>query len=166
VTDGADGLPELVLTSAALSASPQAAAAANLRMLDLGTGLGEDRLAAQIASGLTSDDLTDFGGQLRLEFGPLAVHCEPQVGPDSRVAFGAAMGQARICWLFAANAQRPDVASIPRMVAVRIMSVRELDGDRTEIVLQPAVVSTRTALLSDDPSAVPNPYVYKLQLTP
>ena len=39
-----------------------------------------------------------------------------------------------------------------------------MDADRTEIVMQPTVVGTRTALLGDETTAA-NPYLYKLQLT-
>jgi hypothetical protein len=166
VVEGADGLTELVLLSAPHSTSPQSASATNVRLLNFDTGLRDDRLARQVQNGLSTDDLTDFDGQLRFDFGPLSLDCQPLIDPDARAALFASIGQARICFLFAANSTRPDVAVVPRIVAARIMSVRDVDGDRVEIVLQPAVVSTRTALLSDDAeSTAGNPYIYKLQLT-
>jgi len=167
VVAGSDGLTELVLLSAPQSASPQAAADANLRLLNFESGLRDDRLAVQVDSGLSGDDLAGFNGRLRFDLGPLTCGCQSQVDPDTRAALAAAIGQPRICCLFAPNANRPDIATVPRIVAARIMSVREVDGDRTEIVVQPAVVSTRTALLIADPDATTqgNPYIYKLQLT-
>ncbi|HOM18532.1 MAG TPA: hypothetical protein PLQ00_14470, partial [Thermoguttaceae bacterium] len=49
-----------------------------------------------------------------------------------RQALAAMLGQPRICFLFGAAASSPDVVSVPRMVAVRIMSVRDLDGQQVE----------------------------------
>jgi len=166
VVSGADSLPELVLLSAPQSTSPQSAGAANVRLLNFNTGLRDDRLARQVLTGLTYDDLADFDGQLRFDDGPLDLGCQSTIDPDTRAALFASIGQARICFLFSANGTRPDVANVPRIVAARIMSVRDADDERVEIVLQPTVVSTRTALLSDDAeSAAGNPYIYKLQLT-
>jgi hypothetical protein len=167
VVEDSDGLTELVLLSAPHSASPQAVGGANLRLLNFESGLRDERLARQVLEGLSADDLTDSDGQLRFDFGPLTFGCQSQIDPDTRAALTTAIGQARICCLFAANAARPDLVPVPRIVAARIMSVRDIDGDRVEIVLQAAVISTRTALLNDDESAstAGNPYIYKLQLT-
>lgn len=164
VVNEPDGLTELVLLSASSSASPTEAAQANVRLLDLGTGLRDDRLAAQIASGLSADDLAGFDGQLRFDLGPLEIACRSQIGFATEAALAGGIGQARMCFVYSAGGSRPDVAVLPRLVAARVMSVRDVDGDRVEVVLQAAVVSTRTALLGDD-DTVANPYVCKLQLT-
>lgn len=166
VVEGRDGLTELVLLSAPAAASPQSASAANVRLLNFDTSLRDDRLARQIESGLSADDLADFDGQLRFDSGPLSLEGRPTIDPATRAALLASIGQSRICFLFAANGTRPDVADVPRIVAARIMSVRAANDDRVEIVLQAAVISTRTALLSDAAeSTAGNPYIYKLQLT-
>lgn len=159
-----DGLPELVLRSASASASPTESAQANVRRLDFGAGLRDDRCAVQVRNGLTPAHLADFGGELRLDAGPLSVRCKSSIGVATHEACAAIIGQPRICFLFAAVAERTDTAAIPRLVAARIMSVRALDGERSEIVVQPCVVSTRTAMPGDTATA-PNPYIYKLHLT-
>ncbi|MBL8848678.1 MAG: hypothetical protein JNG89_03300 [Planctomycetaceae bacterium] len=167
VVAGADGLPELALTSAPASATPQSAAGSNLRLLDLGSGLDDQRLATQVAFGLTYDHLADFDRQLRFDFGSLSIESSGRCEAATNASLAAAIGQTRICFLFTAGSTQAGRVSVPRIVAARIMSVRIVDGDRTEIIVQPAVVSTRTALLNDDRTAdvAANPYVYKLQLT-
>lgn len=164
VIEAPDGLPELTLLSASASDSPSEAAKSNIRLLDLGVGLRDDRCAEQVLRGLTLDHLVDFGGDVRFDAGPLSVRCDPSIGPDTQDACATIVGQPRICFLFAADAQQPDTATVPRIVAGRIMSVRLVDGDRLEIVVQPCVVSTRTAMLGDETTPL-NPYIYKLQLT-
>lgn len=158
-----DGLPELVLLSAAANASPAESVKCNVRCLDLGTGLRDDRCATQVDRGLAERDLDAFSGELRFDNGVVDIFCDAHVGDEMHRSLTKVVGEPRICFLFAA-AGEPDVAAIPRIVAVRVMSVRVVDGDRVEIVVQPTVVRTRTAVLGDAATAS-NPYIYKLQLT-
>ncbi|MFO1091871.1 MAG: hypothetical protein U0992_00965 [Planctomycetaceae bacterium] len=159
-----DGLPELTLLSAPLSASSGTATPTNVRLLDFATGLRDDRLAAQVAAGLRPADLVASNGVLRFDGLPLLIGCESQIEPATRQALAAAIGQPRICCVFSAVAGNTSAVSVPRMVAVRVMSVREVDSERVEIIVQPTVVTTRTAIFAAN-AEVANPYVYKLQLT-
>jgi len=98
------------------------------------------------------------------------------------------IGQCRICFLYdqvTASSQKYDgTAECKNLVAGRIMAVQRTDNQTTRIILQPAVMTTRTAILAQpqaDSSAalskrdqkqtadslkpVTNKYIYKLYLT-
>lgn len=164
VVNQPDGLPELTLLSAPLSASTGTTAPTNVRLLDFATGLRDDRLAGQVTSGLRPVDLAAFNGVLRFDGAPLLIGCQSQIEPATRQALAAAIGQPRICCLFSSVTGKTDVVSVPRMVAVRVMSVRDVDGQRVEVIVQPTIVTTRTAMFAAN-APVANPYINKLQLT-
>ena len=66
VLSGPDGIPEITLHS---QANGQQVTDANLTVVDLGTGLNDQELGRQFASGWTADDLTAFGGEFLLPSG-------------------------------------------------------------------------------------------------
>lgn len=152
-----DGIPEITL-----KADPADVAQANMHWIHFGSGLPGVRLAEQIHAGLSTDDLIHYRGELRFDSGPLpvtAAHVDAHLYED---ALRGLIGEPRICLLYVCTTTGGPVTTT-RLVAIRIMAMRADANGRPEIVVQPSVISTRTALI--DETADPNPYIYKLHLT-
>ncbi|QDT90735.1 hypothetical protein [Gimesia algae] len=185
VSRGSDGIPEIILTG-----KPRRGEItdANLQLLDFGSDLKSEPIVRQILSGLTRNDLKHFHGELLFNGTPLPVHCSPDIEYAEQDAFQDMVGQCRICFLYeqvTASSQKYDgTADCTNLVAGRIMAVQRADNQTTEIILQPAVITTRTVILAKpetDPPAdqsksdpkqtadtakpVSNKYIYKLYLT-
>jgi hypothetical protein len=179
VTNTPDGIPEILIYGAKPDAKEEDVEKANCHLVDLGTGLHPAELGRQFASGWTASDLIDFGGEFRLDAGPETLDSNAILGPDERADLEDLIGRARICVLYQNPRSQRGTAGgakveATRLVAVRILTVREAAGKSVEILVQPAVVTTRTALVSEvgaawsaDPDVeyVTNPYIYKLFLT-
>lgn len=173
VLEAADGIPEIVLISAKPGGDPHDA---NMQMIvDLGHDPQGDPLQRQIIGGWQSNDLHEFGGELRFdqeshEFGALGI-----VGDETRSALEQMIGHCRICLLYTEHRSLGHLGfgrmTCVQMVAGRVMSVRPRTDGSCEIVFQPGVLTTRTAVLDDKPRSQPsnppmrNRYIYKLQLT-
>ncbi len=179
VTNTPDGIPEFLVYGAKQDAKEEDVEKANCHVVDVGTGLNPAELSRQFASGWTAADLTDFDGELRVDSGPETLDSNAILGSDELSDLEALIGRARICILYRnPRSQRgtpgQSMVQATRLVAVRILSVREAAGKSIEILVQPAVVTTRTALVSEvggawsaDPDVQyeTNPYIYKLFLT-
>jgi len=185
VSRGSDGIPEIILTG-----KPRRGEItdANMQLLDFGSDFKSEAVVRQIRSGLTRKDLKHFQGELLFNGHPLPIHCSPDIENAEQDAFQAMIGQCRICFLYdqvTASSQKYDgTAECKNLVAGRIMAVQRTDNQTTRIILQPAVMTTRTAILAQpqaDSSAalskrdqkqtadslkpVTNKYIYKLYLT-
>jgi len=178
VTTGPDGIPEFLVYGAPQDAKEEDVEKANCHLIDIGTGLNTGDLSRQFSSGWTAEDLTDFDGEFRLDAGAETLDSNAILTESTLTDLQDLVGQARICVLYEMPRSQgaPGQAKITatRLVAVRILTVRQAAGKSVEILVQPAVVTTRTALLSGPPaqwSADPdvqydtNPYIYKLFLT-
>ncbi len=169
VTQAADGIPEITLRTAPRSVS----AKSNAFVLALTGDLTQDSLHRQVSEGWSANDLQPLGGELLFDQGPLSL--AGLRGVDSNVLCGAlrkVLGQPRVVFLYDREIgdSRASVASlqITKMVAGRVMSVRELSDCECEIVFQPAVMATRSAVTSPDESesgCEKNKYVANLRLT-
>lgn len=169
VTQTSDGIPEITLRTAARSADPKS----NAFVLALTGDMTQDRLHRHICDGWSADDLQPLGGELLFGHGPL--NLAGLRGVDSNVLCGAlrkVIGQPRVVFLYDRELgdTRASVASlhISKMVAGRVMSVRELSNGECEIVFQPAVLATRSAVTLSDESesgSEKNKYVANLRLT-
>jgi hypothetical protein len=179
VTEGPDGIPEMLAFSAPENAKEEEVEKANLHLVDLGTGLEPTELQRQFEKGWTHDDMADFGGEFRTDEGPVAMNSNAILNEAAFEDLEALVGQARICLLYvlpASKSKQQGASEIEatRLVAVRIMKVRQGTKKSVELTVQPAVVTTRTALVSEpgatwsaDPDVAyeSNPYIYKLFLT-
>ena len=164
----ADGIPEITLRS---MKSRGRSEASNVQILDVGTSFEVRTILAQLREGWSHDHLAPFGGQLRFgancsEFAGLA-----RVSGQFVDALEHLKGVPRIWLLYEDYEPLGDNglgrcrATVP--VAGRIMSVKALPDDQCELVLQPCVVTTRTAVLAQnepEAEAEPNKYIYKLHL--
>ncbi len=170
-----DGIPEIVLRSTRIGADAQEQTAANVRCIDLGTRLSDRGLSLQFAFGVSQLDLAPWGGSLRFDQGAVVLDSSTVLPGASQAALLQNIGQPRICVVYsqsAASLASADAAvTATRLVAGRVMSVAEGPDGEAEIVFQPCVMTTRSALLADTslPSnaveSLTNPYIYKLHLT-
>jgi hypothetical protein len=170
-----DGIPEIVLRSARLGADAQEQAAANVRCVDLGTRLGDRGVSLQVEYGISKLDLAPWGGSLRFDLGTVQLDSTTVLPDASQVALQHALGQPRVCLVYAQSATggttADAVVTATRLVAGRVMAVAHGSRGEAEIVFQPCVMTTRCAILADgslsanaaEPYA--NPYIYKLHLT-
>ncbi|MBC8117689.1 MAG: hypothetical protein H7062_25145 [Candidatus Saccharimonas sp.] len=175
---GADGIPEIVLRS---QPRDRDSSDSNMLVLDIGTRLQDKDVARQFASGWSAEDLTDLGGEMRVSpTNPETFPASPKLTHHDREALDNLIGEPRICLLY--SDARPNVSSsllqatCVRLVAIRVLAVRDGSEGSCELIAQPCVFATRTALLdeqtpyhtglaSDASTENANPYIYKLQLT-
>lgn len=167
VTQAADGIPEILLRTAKRTADDQS----NAFVISLTGDLTQDALRRQIKEGWSADDLQPLGGELLFDHGTLSL--AGLRGVDSN-ALGSALrkvlGQPRVVFLYdqATGDSHASVASLQvrGMVAGRVMSVREISDSECEIVFQPTVMATRSAVTSSEGTGCEkNKYVANLRLT-
>lgn len=173
---GPDGIPEILLHTAALSDSEDDSAKANMLAIDVGNGLKESLVAEQIKAGWTVEDLKHFGEEFRTDQGPQTLDVDAAMLGVIQTELKSMIGQTRICGVYIDHKTTSNTighASITNLVGIRILAVEDAGGQKLHITAQPAVIATRTALLdrqdaawiggtSDGPS---NPYIYKLFLS-
>lgn len=169
VTNGADGIPEITLRTATQSNNSKT----NAFVITLTGDLTENHLRRQISHGWSADDLEPLGGELLFDHGPLTL--AGLRGVDGNVlaqSLRKVLGQSRVVFLYerVEGDSRSHVATlqVTKMVAGRVMFVREISECECELVLQPAVLATRSAVaISDetDSACEKNKYVANLRLT-
>ncbi len=160
-----DGIREIVLKSMKYRDDPEKS---NVRIVDFSSNMREQPVAQQVMRGCSREDLRAFGGELVMGEDPLLMNCGGIIAGQIVQSCQDIVGQRRICLLY----QNSDVnestgfgnLSCIDLVVVRIMSVRQHERDGCEIVLQPSVMATRSAILGDKQTET-NPYLYKLHLT-
>jgi hypothetical protein len=171
VLEQSDGLTEIVLKSGS------SAGHENFHLLEIGESYGYDSLFDQIARGWTIEDLEQTEGDLffNRSSSPVSISCSNQLNSAVVSALENVIGQCRIFLLYGKHHKHGHqgwgTVECMRPVAGRVMSVNYGENRCIEIVVQPCVLTTKTAVLhrevasngSDDFPA--NPYIYKLQLT-
>jgi hypothetical protein len=167
---GADRIHEMTAISAPDQADEKEQLLATVHVIDVGTGLSEEGLRRQCREGWSQDDLADHYGELRCDGGPLTFTSKPKISSEIRVELSKLIGQTRLCWLFdsalpTTNRDRCQL-SCGRLVAIRILGVQAVADGMLSLELQPAVIATRTALVSETgDERLMNPYVYKVFLS-
>jgi hypothetical protein len=167
VVRGADGLPELTLKIGRQRNSPQDA---NALLIDVGSGFQSAKLRQQFERGWTVDDLELWQGELRL---PTTLLGLPQLEGSDRSDLESLIGVPRIALLYSTatpNGRGPtSELACERFVAIRVLAVADQSDGSCEVVVQPTVLTTRTAVVATSSGElkgmVPNPYIYRLQLT-
>lgn len=175
VTSGSDGIPELTLTSARRNGPVHVA---NLQLLDIGTKFDEQQLGQQIRAGWTSEQLSNWGGEFRLSALPkstesVTVSGLPYLESADRDALDAIVGMSRIALLYnsasATEGQTSQQVQCTRMVAIRVLRVIDQPDGSCQLIVQPTVLATRTALvdpsLTTDSQTDTDTYLYRLELT-
>lgn len=164
VLTNADGIPEITLRS---MTSQGEAADSNVQLLDVGTSFQARDVLAQFQRGWSEEQLRGFGGELRFDAGSIEFTSFAVITGRPVAVLEQLIGQPRI-WMLYDVLDPLGSSGLGRCgcgmpVAARIMSVRMLPDEQCELVLQPCVMTTRTAMLSAGASL--SPYLYKLQLT-
>ena len=176
VTTGPDGIPEIVLHTASPNANKDDAAKVNVLTIDIGTGLHEAQVASQIQTGWTVDHLKNFGDEFRIDQGPYTLDADAALVGPATDELQKLIGQTRICGLYANHQTTSKTlghTAIATLVGIRLLAVEEASGNQWHITVQPAVIATRTALLTTHDAAwmsgenteKTNPYIYKLFLS-
>ncbi len=176
VTPGPDGIPEIVLHTASPSADKDDAAKVNLLTIDIGNGLHEARVASQVKTGWTVKHLKNFGEEFRTDQGPQTLDADASLVGPVQDELQQLVGQSRICGLYTDHQPTSHTlghAAIVNLVGIRLLAVEDASGQTLHITVQPAVIATRTALLTTHDAAwmsgisteKTNPYIYKLFLS-
>lgn len=153
VVPGADGIPEMLLTIP--PARSNDLAGLNAVAIDLGTGLRPSRLARQVQDGVSAEELAGLGGVLHNEDGRRAeLRAASQLPNDMLRALYEQRGRCRAVLLYRryepAGERNQGRLSWSRLAAVRVMDVRSAAEGGMELVVQPGVLVTRTAVLPGD----------------
>ncbi len=130
-------------------------------------------IARQFRNGWTAEDLPSGVDVLRTDRGPLTMTTLDSLGGAMADALCDAVGQQRIVFLFdkVTTGHGADQVACVSVVAGRVMSCNPSSREGCEIVFQPTVLTTRTAVLAREtvtqgpPDQFANRYTYKLQLT-
>lgn len=183
-TDGPDGIPEIRLRSTIRRGDPKKA---NVHLFDVNGVSTDEELLLHLQSGWRDEDLPKNLNELR--FDKNSSHDFETVGGIHGAAPGVLkelIGQCRILFLYddflPTGRSGAGRIQITQAVAGRVLSVEILDDDGCELIIQPGVMTTRTAVLasSDTDSKsgrrrkrdrenrfekLANRYIYKLQIT-
>lgn len=183
-TDGPDGIPEIRLRSAIRRGDPKKA---NVHLFDV-TGVSTDEeLLFHMQNGWRDEDLPRNLNELR--FDENSSHDFETISGIHGVAprvLEELIGQCRILFLYdeflPTGRSGAGRLQVTQAVAGRVLSVEVLDDDGCELIIQPGVMTTRTALLAssdnesrsgrrknrnreDRSKQLANRYIYKLQIT-
>jgi len=177
VVDGADGIPEMTLRSVPLNTDPLLS---NVQLLDFNNELNEQNISRQIQKGISLIDLEFLNGIIPAQ-NPFSISGNANITTPVQQAFEAQIGQQKLCLLYTSQAPMtvPGWSNLEcqSVVAIRIMKVIAETEESATIIIQPTVMTTKTAALaqfiqasnnSDQNRKVPvefyriNPYVYKM----
>ncbi len=178
VIEEPDGIPEIELKSVPLNSS---SLAGNVHLLEFANDLGEMQLISQIAKGLTADDLRLLQGRLPAQ-DRFDTTGSGNITTPVQMALEAQIGQPRLCLLYP-SAEELNVPGWARLicqgvVAIRVLQVLPEGNESATVIVQPTVMTTKTAVLArfleEDPGDfftkpeeklfVPNRFVYKIFL--
>ena len=183
ITRGSDGIPEIHLRSVLRRGDPDKA---NVHVFDVNGSSTIDGLMGQFPDGWTEQDLPKPLAGFRLNEGTDEFDTVDGIHGSTPRVLEETIGQCRILFLyenFLANGRSgAGRIEISRPVAGRVLSVEVLQDDGCKLIIQPGVMTTRTAILTDDDAGsnsdwsnrrssaddseqVANRYIYKLQIT-
>lgn len=168
----ADGLPEFKILSTEPKGSPTDC---DLFWVDLGTGLSTSGIVDQIYDGISVEDLVGWNGQLRFDEMPQQFFGSGAVPSEIRESLQNIMGQKRICFVYSEAAVNTANGTVMvtciQPTAVRILDIYTIENGRTEIIFQPCVITTKTAITHPSPiwtgdgNEYQNSCIYKISLS-
>jgi hypothetical protein len=121
-------------------------------------------------------DLKSFGEEFRIDQGPQILDVDAASNTPVMDELQQLVGQTRICGLYINHQPTSNVigtAAVVDLAAIRILAIQEQGPTQMKMTVQPAVIATRTALLSShdaawlsgDGTEQTNPYIFKLFLS-
>jgi hypothetical protein len=172
ITSGPDGIPEITLRTAGRDEDVDES---NMFLFAAKHTATHEDIVRQLRSGWTEDDLPAGTDGLRLDRRHHKFLTLNGAGGSLPNELADLVGQCRIVFLYDEFQQdqysREGRIRCVRAVAGRILDVRLHSNEACEIVFQPGVLTTRTALLAAETlvqgswDRLANPYIYKLRLT-
>ncbi len=197
VITASDGIPELVLHSLRMGGDTTDP---NVQLLDLETGFVDLEVNRQFEKGISTEDLKTLDGEIRVGQGAkMELTSTPDLTESQSVDFQKMIGERRICFLYSSAAPQHTsplaTTTCTDIVVIRIMAVKPHSDGSSDVTIQPAIMTTRTAILASEilsanndsaanyssdssggaatdgnspnsmPNAVPSRYLYKLRLT-
>lgn len=172
ISSGPDGIPEITLHSAGRRDDVENS---NVFLFAAKRTATRDDISRHIRSGWTDEDLPDGVDGLRTDRRHHSFLTLNGVGGSLSTELAGVIGQCRVVFLY--EEFQPDDRSregqirCVEAVAGRILSIRLRDSEACEIIFQPGVLTTRTALLASETlvqgswDRLANTYIYKLRLT-
>jgi hypothetical protein len=187
VTNGPDGIPEIRLRSAVRRGDPQKA---NVHLFDVNGSATMKQLLSHVRNGWGEQDMPKHLPELRFDQGPHEFETVSGINGPVPGVLGKLIGECRILFLYEDFLPTGRSGSgrihVTEAVAGRVLSIGEPGDDSCELIIQPGVMTTRTALLTstsdrsksgrrgqggfgktDEKAAgqLANRYIYKLQIT-
>ncbi len=165
VTDEPDGLPEISLIQQTDDLP------GNVCLVDIGSHLDREILNRQFRDGWSVEDLERWNGEFSVADLPQLIPGSTSLQQIDSSLLEQQIGAARILMLYRSikALKGGDIqVDVSRVVGARLMAVRQAEGI-LELVFQPAVIVTRTAVIDDDALyrgvTSGNPYIYRISLT-
>lgn len=189
ITQEPDGIPEICLRSAVHRGDPEEA---NVHLFVVNHRATENELAAHIQFGWTEADLPQGMTELTLEEEPLSFKTVNGINGMAPRQLKQLLGECRIMFLYdqfeSSGRSGAGTIQVRKAVAGRILAVGETEDDCCELIIQPGIMTTRTAVLDSEgrltdsgdaryngsaglspadreSNECTNRYIYKLQIT-
>lgn len=183
ITRGPDGIPEIRVRSAVRRGNPEEA---NVHLFVVSGSATANQLVSQVLHGWNEQDMPEYLPELRLDQEPYEFKTVNGINGPIPGAFQQLLGECRILFLY--DEFQPTGRSgagriqVTQAVAGRVLSIEEVGNDSSELIIQPGVITTRTAQLApqfsglrndrtaksdteESPDRLANRYIYKLQIT-
>ena len=166
--DGPDGLPELKVSIYGTTSGSGPDAFIPLCFRKISPAASGPAITKWIKNGLDLNDLKTFGVEQITFPGALptaSISLQDQGACMS--ALQSKIGEPCIVCLSSAEGQESGAGSLKlkRPVAVRIVQVRQSASKMVDLILQPCVMATSTAVTSNATGSSLNRYVYSVRLT-
>ncbi|WP_437186186.1 hypothetical protein SH668x_003328 [Planctomicrobium sp. SH668] len=165
VENSSDGIPEILLQPRGDNGTN------NCYLVDVGSSLQDPAVNRQFEEGWSVEDLSGFGDVFSFKSGPLDLAASNDFSGVPEDAMQESLGQVRVLMLYSkmSKADQDGIAvEAVEFVAGRLMHVSQ-GKNGPEFVFQPAVLTTRTAVLDEDAlyrgETFGNPYIYKVSIT-
>ena len=183
VTEGPDGIPEIRLRSAVRRGKPEEA---NVHLFDVNGSSSVKQPVGHVRNGWGERDMPKHLPELRLDQESHKFETVNGINGPVPSVLEELIGECRILFLYdefvPTGRSGAGRVQITGAVAGRVLSVKELGDDSCELIIQPGVMTTRTARLAaksersrldgghkgDSEGAtekLANRYIYKLQIT-
>ncbi|TWT59549.1 hypothetical protein [Rubinisphaera italica] len=163
VVKQSDGIPEITLRSVPLKSDPLKG---NVQLLDFNNELNDQKIIQQINNGLTQLDMKPWNNRLQAQE-EMQITGLGNITTPIQFAMESQIGQQRLCLLYN-QATAIDVPgwtslSCEGVVAIRILKVIPESGESATVIVQPTVLTTKSAVLTqffnemaDYPNLPPN----------
>lgn len=151
VEEGRDGIPEIVLVPPTLGAE---ARDSNVRLISPGGKRDVTQFEEQIRHGWKAADLESLDERIEFSRGPRNMLAQRTFSEGTVGALREVVGQCRAVALF--NDEAADVTEgwsrvqVGTLVAGRVMAVIQPPGQELQVVFQPGVLATRSALVMSE----------------